>query len=67
MSESNEFYTLDQVANKLFISTGTARNRLTNKSRMPPSFRVGRRRLFPIGEFNKWLLTLREEAIGQKK
>jgi len=65
MNEANEFYTLDQVANKLFISTGTARNRLTNKSPMPPSFRVGRRRLFPIGEFNKWLLTIRGEEVRE--
>jgi len=65
MNEANEFYTLDQVANNLFISTGTARNRLTNKSPMPPSFRVGRRRLFPIGEFNKWLLTIRGEEVRE--
>lgn len=50
-----KFYTLEDISNELHISPGTARNRLSTGKDMPPSIRVGRRRLFPIGEFDKWV------------
>lgn len=50
-----KFYTLEEISNELHISPGTARNRLALGKDMPPSIRVGRRRLFPISEFEKWV------------
>jgi hypothetical protein len=50
-----KFYTLEEISNELHISPGTARNRLAMGKDMPPSIRVGRRRLFPISEFEKWV------------
>lgn len=46
---------MEEVSNELHISPGTARNRLAMGKDMPPSIRVGRRRLFPIVEFEKWV------------
>jgi len=51
----NEYYTLKQVCEKLHICNGTGRNRLSSGCPMPPNFRVGRKRLFPISEFEKWI------------
>lgn len=50
-----KFYTLEKVSDELHISPGTARNRLATGKDMPPSIRVGRRRLFPVAEFEKWV------------
>lgn len=50
-----KFYTLEEISNELHISPGTARNRLALGKDMPPSIRVGRRRLFPVSEFEKWI------------
>jgi predicted DNA-binding transcriptional regulator AlpA len=51
-----EILTLDQVC-VLFlkITVETGRNRLSRGLPMPPSFRVGRRRLFVASEVDKWL------------
>lgn len=46
---------LDQVCNLLKITVQTGRNRLSSGKKMPPSFRVGRRRLFIEGEVIKWI------------
>jgi hypothetical protein len=50
-----ETMSLDEISNLLKISKGTARNRLSLGLPMPPSFRVGRRRLFLVTEVQKWL------------
>ncbi|SFT85149.1 helix-turn-helix domain-containing protein [Paraburkholderia aspalathi] len=49
------FYTLEEIARELHIAPATARNRLTLGLPMPPSIRVGRRRLFPADEYEKWI------------
>ncbi|MDN7669377.1 MULTISPECIES: MerR family transcriptional regulator [Burkholderia] len=49
------FYTLEEIARELHIAPATARNRLTLGQPMPPSIRVGRRRLFPANEYEKWI------------
>ncbi|MFL9996300.1 helix-turn-helix domain-containing protein [Paraburkholderia sediminicola] len=49
------FYTLEEIARELHIAPATARNRLTLGQPMPPSIRVGRRRLFPADEYEKWI------------
>ncbi len=52
---SSRFYTLEEIARELHIASATARNRLTLGLPMPPSIRVGRRRLFPVDEYEKWI------------
>ncbi len=44
-----------EVSQILKISEHTARNRLSMGLPMPPSFRVGRRRLFLKQEVERWL------------
>lgn len=46
---------LIEVCGLLHISVATGRNRLSNGMEMPPSFRVGRRRLFLESEVHAWL------------
>ncbi|QGZ32798.1 helix-turn-helix domain-containing protein (plasmid) [Stutzerimonas stutzeri] len=50
-----ETMTLMEVSQILRISEHTARNRLSMGLPMPPSFRVGRRRLFLKQEVERWL------------
>lgn len=52
---SRRFYTLEEIARELHIAPATARNRLTLGLPMPPSIRVGRRRLFPVDAYEKWI------------
>jgi predicted site-specific integrase-resolvase len=50
-----ETMTLKEVCKVLRISEGTARNRLSSGLTMPPSFKIGRHRLFLTVEFRKWI------------
>jgi predicted DNA-binding transcriptional regulator AlpA len=60
-AENNvETITLTEVSQILKISEHTARNRLSLGLPMPPSFRVGRRRLFLKQEVERWLA---EQAV----
>ncbi|ACC76380.1 DNA-binding protein [Paraburkholderia caribensis] len=52
---SGRFYTLEEIARELHIAPATARNRLTLGLPMQPSLLVGRRRLFPVDEYEKWI------------
>ena len=52
---NNEYLSVEEVAEALRIEIGTARNRLSRGDPMPPSVKVGRRRLFPADELEKWL------------
>lgn len=47
--------TINDVSQLLHITEDTARNRLSAGMAMPPSFRVGRRRLFLRTEVEKWM------------
>lgn len=47
--------TIDELAEFLHMDVGTVRNRLSRGEPMPPSIKVGRRRLFPSTELNKWI------------
>lgn len=47
--------TLSEISKMLRISDHTARNRLSMGMPMPPSFRVGKRRLFIKTEVEVWL------------
>lgn len=44
------------MSERLHISPGTARNRLSRGEPMPPSVKIGRRRLFPSVELERWLM-----------
>lgn len=46
---------LEEVCKSLKITIQTGRNRLSKGLPMPPSFRIGRRRLFIESEIEKWL------------
>ena len=50
-----ETMNLDEVSKVLKISKATARNRLSLGLPMPPSFKIGRSRLFLTTEFYLWL------------
>ena len=50
-----ETMNLDEVSKVLKITKATARNRLSQGLPMPPSFKVGRSRLFLTTEFNLWM------------
>lgn len=50
-----KYLTIEEISQRLHIATGTARNRICRGDPMPPSLKVGRRRLFPEAEFEIWL------------
>jgi len=50
-----ETMSLEDVCKLLKIDVSTGRNRLSGGAPMPPSFRVGRRRLFLKDEVELWL------------
>ncbi|HEY9269304.1 MAG TPA: hypothetical protein PKL53_08935 [Methylotenera sp.] len=50
-----ETMNLDEISKVLKISKATARNRLSLRLPMPPSFKVGRSRLFLTTEFYLWM------------
>ncbi|MGK0234198.1 MAG: hypothetical protein ACI9EK_000721 [Psychroserpens sp.] len=54
-------FTLLEVAEMQCIAIGTARNRLT-KGLMPPSYRLGRLRLFDRESYSKWLESKKKET-----
>ncbi len=50
-----EFHTVDEIAELLRIRPGTVRNRLSRRDRaFPPSIVNGRKRLFPLAEYEMW-------------
>ncbi|PTB17561.1 DNA-binding protein [Trinickia symbiotica] len=61
---SRRFYTLEEIARELHIAPATARNRLTLGLPMPPSIRVGRRRLFPVDEYENWIASQLTRSEG---
>jgi hypothetical protein len=51
-----EFYTVEEIAELLRIRPGTVRNRLSQRDRdVPPSIVIGRRRLFPLSDYELWI------------
>ena len=62
----NEYLTIEEVSKRLHIEVGTARNRLSRGDPMPPSCKIGRRRLFPSDELEKWIMAkLISNDIGE--
>lgn len=56
---------IDQVCVILHISPQTGRNRISLGHPMPPSFKVGRRRLFLEEEVNRWLVGHAKAEVSQ--
>lgn len=57
--------TLSEISKMLRISEHTARNRLSMGMSMPPSFRVGKRRLFIKAEVEVWLLAQKKGSFQE--
>lgn len=52
---AREFYTVAEIAELLRVRPGTVRNRLWRRdAALPPSTVIGRRRLFPLREYEAW-------------
>ena len=53
---TKEFYTVDEIAELLRVRPGTVRNRVSQRRRdVPPSIVIGRRRLFPLCDYELWI------------
>lgn len=63
---STQYLTLDEVSRRLHMAPGTARNRMSRHDPMPPSVRIGRRRLFPEDQFNQWMHDRQQCEQGQQ-
>ena len=55
-----EYLTLEEISRRLHIAPTTARNRLSRNDPMPPSIKIGLRRLFREDEFEQWVDSFRE-------
>lgn len=53
--DNTQLLTVTELADVLHMDVGTIRNRLSRGDSMPPSVKIGRRRLFPVSELSKWL------------
>lgn len=52
---TKEFYTVEEIAELPRIRLGTVRNRLAYRGNdLPPSVVIGRRRLFPLCNYETW-------------
>jgi excisionase family DNA binding protein len=64
--DDTQLLTVTELADVLHMDVGTIRNRLSRGDAMPPSIKIGRRRLFPVSELSKWLtaqLTSNEQEV----
>jgi len=59
---NKEYYDTKDISSFLHISVNTLRNKLSRCDNLPPSFRIGRKRLFPCKEFNDWLIKQKKEG-----
>ena len=49
------YLTIEEISEHLHISVGTASNRIAQGMKMPPSVKIGKRRLFPEKQFEAWM------------
>ena len=61
---TTRYLTIEQVADILKIKTASARNRLSRGEPMPPSVKVGRKRLFPENALEDWMTARIESNDG---
>lgn len=57
-----QWLTIDQLARELGMSRRTIQNRLCNGASMPPSYKIGRSRLFQRDEVDAWIERSRTET-----
>ena len=50
-----EWLTVKQLSQRLFLAESTVRNKISKGDNMPPSVKYGRRRMFKLAEFELWL------------
>jgi len=56
---TKDFYTVEEIAALLRVQVSAVRNRLSRGDpTLPPSLRVGGRRLFPVAAYQKWINAL---------
>lgn len=56
-----DFLTVDEIAELLRVSASSVRNRLSRDDpTLPPSLRVGGRRLFPVSGYERWIKNMIE-------
>ena len=61
---TREFYTVEEIAELLRVRPGTVRNRISQRTRdVPPSIVIGRRRLFPLSDYEMWIKQRRFERM----
>jgi len=53
--DSEKYFTIQDLSELLHMQEGTIRNRLWRGDPMPPSVRIGRRRLFRSDLFYEWM------------
>lgn len=53
--KQERYLTYEQVTSLLCMSTGGLRNQHCRGEPMPPSVKIGQRRLFPESAFHAWL------------
>ncbi|WMS85605.1 helix-turn-helix transcriptional regulator [Pleionea litopenaei] len=61
-TNTERYLTYEQAASLLCMSTGGLRNRMCRGEPMPPSVKIGRRRLFPESALHTWLAERRESG-----
>lgn len=58
-----DFYTVEEIAGLLRVQVSAVRNRLSRcDPTLPPSLRVGGRRLFPVAAYEAWKAHLMDGA-----
>jgi len=65
MSLKEKYLTYAEVADLLNISISGLRSRFSRREGMPPSIKIGRRRLFPESEFYEWMREHQEPGYPQ--
>ncbi len=56
---NKDFYTVQEIADLLRVQVSAVRNRLSRGDpTLPPSLRVGGRRLFPVAAYQEWINAL---------
>lgn len=53
---AEKYLNIEDISARMHITVGTARNRLSRGEPMPPSIKIGRRRLFPESRFYEWMM-----------
>lgn len=58
-----DFYTVEEIAALLRVQVSAVRNRLSRcDPTLPPSLRVGGRRLFPVAAYEAWKAQLMDSS-----